>query len=120
MCCTLCAVPNGNGVLLSVLRYRAITLFDCRICGRYFCGVASTPNQQRMLLEQFFNDCFKKNKAEVKKLRFEGTRSGLNNNSSKGRGFGKAETAEDKKKRYGQNILLADTLLTKVDVLNRL
>ena len=58
--------------------------------------------------------------AEVKKLKLEVSRSGTNNNNNKGRGFGKAETAEDKKKRYGQNILLAETLLTKVDVLNRL
>ena len=80
--------------------------------------MSSSPKQQRALLEQFFNDCFKKNKAEVKKLRFEGTRSGLNNNSSKGRGFGKAETAEDKKKRYSQDVSLLDKLLSKVDIIS--
>ena len=35
-------------------------------CHRYFCGVSSSPKQQRALLEQFFNDCFKKNKSHAR------------------------------------------------------
>ena len=30
---------------------------------RYFCGVASSPKLQRVLIESFFNECFKKNKS---------------------------------------------------------
>ena len=56
--------------------------------------------------------------AEVKKLKFEGSRSGLNNNNSKGRGFGRSETAEDKKKRYSQDVSLPDNLLSKVDIIS--
>ena len=26
---------------------------------RFFCGVAATPKQQRMLIENFYNECFK-------------------------------------------------------------
>ena len=39
-----------------------LTVLDCR----YFCGLSATPNQQKTLIEEFFNACFTKNKAAAR------------------------------------------------------
>ena len=46
-------IRNYSFAAIAIMR----ALHDCR----YFCGVAVTAKQQKSLLEQFFNDCFKVN-----------------------------------------------------------
>ena len=38
--------------------YSGLAMLRCLHEARYFCGVASNPKQQRVLLEHFFNECF--------------------------------------------------------------
>ena len=46
--------------------YSPIAMFRVLHESRYFCGVCPDPKQQRLLLESFFNECFKKNQARAR------------------------------------------------------
>ena len=39
--------------------YTAVVILHCLHEGLYFSGVASSPKQQRILIEGYFNECFK-------------------------------------------------------------
>ena len=42
--------------------YTGLAMMRCLHACKYFCGVAASAKQQRMLIENFFNECFKKNR----------------------------------------------------------
>ena len=44
--------------------YTAIAMLRCLHDVRYFCGVADTPQFQRILIEDFFNTCFQVSQAK--------------------------------------------------------
>ena len=46
--------------------YSPIAIFRVLHESRFYCGVAIDAKQQRMLLEAFFNECFKKNQARAR------------------------------------------------------
>ena len=46
--------------------YTALAMMHVLHESRFFCGVASDPKQQRVLLESYFNECFKKNQSRAR------------------------------------------------------